>query len=431
MATAAADQEQSGLIQEMMESELYLNPWMRDRVKIGRIRAYGPGGKLKILNSNTSSTWGLNSDVVILDELTWWEDRGLWDVLISGARKRNGVLVVISNAGVRQSWQWDIHEEVKRQPEHWQVYDAPQYTRLATWMSETGIAADRKTMPVALAKRVFDNIWIDPGEESGYLVEADVIACELLGKSLGLQPTLRGTYGIDYFVGVDYGPKRDRTVLVVLHQGEDLVVRVDEFQVWQGTPEAPVQIAAIESWLDDVNKRFNNPTLVLDPYQMESTAQRYEKQQTVIRFEPRGGKSNYQMAAHLRSLVANRRLAWYHGAGDLPLANGAIETFSDELRALVFKTTPYGYRFDHETKLGVDGRTFHDDRAVGVGMPALQCSLRPPSPAFQQPTPVPGMSGPVLPQDQPTLRPFLRTRGFMGMEDREERRLEGRTWGPF
>lgn len=42
-----------------------------------------------------------------------------------------------------------------------------------------------------------------------------------------------------------------------------------------------------------------------------------------------------------------------------------IESLNDELQRLIIKHTSYGYRFDHTA-------AFHDDRAVAVGMGALE-----------------------------------------------------------
>lgn len=377
IATAAADEEQASLITEMMHSELSLNPWLGKRVAVHKTRAYGKGGLLKILNSHAGSTWGLNCDVVILDEVTWWENKDLFDVLLSGNAKRDGIFVIISNAGVKGSWQHDMHTMFSSMPDKWHMFSTPEGVRLATWMSEDTIAADSAGMPVALVKRIFGNRWVDPGEESGYLVASDVEACEALGRQMGLGPVQEGIHGVDYFASVDYGPKRDRTALCVLHFDTGGRIRVDLLEVWQGDPTSPIQIRKVKEWLDDVNARFHRPTLVFDPYQMEGTAQEYEYNQNVVRFEAHGGKSNYQMAANLRSLIVNRQLVWYPTAGDI-LVKGKVETFKDELTRLVFVQTPYGYRFDHAAQ-------FHDDRTVAVGMAAIEAAKNVPSPQWVAP----------------------------------------------
>jgi hypothetical protein len=128
-----------------------------------------------------------------------------------------------------------------------------------------------------------------------------------------------------------------------------------------------VAISRVEAWIDEVRNSFGSPTLICDPYQLEGTIQHYENHLRVIRHEARGGKANYELAEALRTLVVNRRIAWYPGAGSLVLPDGRVETLSDELAGLVTRPMAYGYRFDHES-----GR--HDDRSVAVGMAALYCA---------------------------------------------------------
>src|SRR5262249_37640242 len=111
MAVAAADADQAGLIVESMEAELNHNPWLKARINVRRQRVYGPGGVLKVLAANAPTTWGLNCDLVIVDELTHWQNNALWNVLWSGRAKRPGsIFIVITNAGTKGSWQAELHQ---------------------------------------------------------------------------------------------------------------------------------------------------------------------------------------------------------------------------------------------------------------------------------------------------------------------------------
>lgn len=363
LVTAAADRDQAGLIGEAMDSELKLNPWLADKIKWGQKTIRGPGGVLRILSADAKSSSGLNADFYLVDELTHWTKRDLWDILWSGRLKRTrSVFGVITNAGTRGSWQWEIHEMAKSDP-RWIVKDTPEGVRLARWMDESAVAKLRSMLTRGLAKRVLDNIWIDPAEEADYLTRLEIELCEILGRDLGLTYTPVGLRGIRYVAGIDYGPKRDRTALSVVHVDDTRRVLVDRLDVWQGSPEAPIQIKAVEEWIKEVNESYHYPDLVIDPYQMEGTIQDFEIHQRVETFEARGGKKNYEMAENLRSLITNKRIAWYPGAGSL-IVNGKVETLIDEMAGLVVVPTPYGYRFDHKA-------AFHDDRSVSLGMAAL------------------------------------------------------------
>jgi hypothetical protein len=363
LLAAAADQDQAKLITDAMTRVAELNPWLAERVKVSAYAAKGRFGELQVVTSDAPSAFGSRTNIFVLDEITWWKKQDLWMPLWSGRQKRPGSLfIILSNAGMKNTWQWDILQAAKADPKHWWVWDEPR--RLATWMDEEAIQHDRKLLPAPMAKRLIDNVWIDPGEESGYLSRAEVLACEAEGLARNLTRRERGEPGLDYALIIDYGPKRDRTALAVLHQDpESREVIVDQLDVWQGSPEQPVQVTAVDAWIEARVKPFFNPRIILDKYELEGLAQKWEHRLPVDRWEPRGGKANYEMAELLRDLIVNRRLLWYPNAGTLVTPTG-LETLADELAALVTVPTSYGYRFDHELNK-------HDDRAVVLGMGAV------------------------------------------------------------
>jgi hypothetical protein len=382
IVVAAGDSDQAGLIVEAMGNEARLNPWLASRVRLHRDKAYGPGGYLKVLSADAATSMGLNADVLIVDELTHWKKPDLWEVLWTGREKRPGaVAVVITNAGVLGTWQDRLHKLALASPSDWLVRDTPPGVHLASWMSKEAINRLRSMFPRGLAKRVIDNIWIDPAEEADFLTRAEIEACDALGRLLGLTYQVQGRKGIRYVAGIDYGPRRDRTALVVLHAHpagaqhagpvNPGTVVVDRLDVWQGSPDEPILIQAIDDWLSQQRQAFPNLEVVFDPYQMEGLAQKWEQRMRVERFEARGGKRTYEMAENLRSLIVSKQLVWYPGAGTL-VVNGYQETLVDEIAGLIIKPTPYGYRFDHEA-------AFHDDRAVAIGMAALHAVRMDPS----------------------------------------------------
>lgn len=361
---AAVDQDQAGTLAEFMEAEANLNPWLKERLafKNKLVKGTYSGGRLKILSADGASSYGLTEDLMIFDELTHWTKRDLWDSVASGAAKRpQSVTVIISNAGLLRSWQHEVFQEAKRNPSQWYVYEAPGL--LATWMDAEKISALRRMLPPGLAKRLYDNKWIDPGEDAGFVTyeEAQVCVDALLFRRE------RGLEDIRYVASIDYAPKRDRTVLCVGHQNPATGrLELDQMDVHRGKDYAAgrVPIEVVERWIDTVAENFFRPTLVIDPYQMESTCQKYEGALPVVRFEARGGKANYQLASALRSLIVNRRLAWYEGAGMLLTEDGRPDDLCDELSQVYLKVTSYGFRVSHDS-------TDHDDRVVALGQMAV------------------------------------------------------------
>lgn len=364
----AADTDQASLIRDAMEAELKLNPWLSARVNVAKRHAEGAGGRLEILASDAASGQGKLPDVVVADELTHWRNKDFFDAIYSARNKRPGcVFAVITNAGFRGTWQWELRNLAASSP-GWHFFEQPAGVPLDSWMNAARITEDRKLLTPGEARRLLDNEWIDPGEENGFVSLAEAERC--VDDSLSERDV--GDPRFSYYLAVDYAPVRDRTALCVLHlEGEHAVV--DRLDVWQGSADARVQIADVERWIDDRLRGFRVAAVVVDPYQLESTTQRLRQRGVrVEQYESRGGKRNYELANALRGAVLSRRVRWSPAAGRL---NG--ETMASELAALVMKSMSYGSRIDHE-------HGGHDDRAVAVGM-ALVVALSDPRAAAGEP----------------------------------------------
>ena len=72
------------------------------------------GSELRIISSDAPSSYGILCDFIVCDEVVHWARRDLWDSLLSTAGKRSRcVLVVITNAGFRESWQFKLRESIR------------------------------------------------------------------------------------------------------------------------------------------------------------------------------------------------------------------------------------------------------------------------------------------------------------------------------
>jgi hypothetical protein len=354
---AAGDKEQASIIYDAAKRECDLNPWIKGRIhfKMGRITGLTSGSTVKVLTADAPSSYGLRPDLIVCDEITWWDSQDLWHSLFTARQKRpNCALIIISNAGVLKTWQHELYTNA-RLDKRWMVWETDPKAN-PTWMSAEDIEADKKLLPRAISKRLYDNLWIDPGEESGYLLRSEIEPC----VRSDWERHFRQERGCAYAIGVDYGPKKDRTVLSLLHQDENGQTFIDEITVFQGSIDSPVQISRVEEWLDEKLEKFPQAGIMADPYQMESTVQRYESRCRITRFQARGPVGNYRMAELLRDAIVNRRIQWFPGEGRHPYK--PEDDFTEELANLIIKELPgRKYRFDHELNS-------HDDRAVSVGM---------------------------------------------------------------
>lgn len=112
---AALDSDQAKMLRNAMERLVRANPWLANLMEVQRLEAVNreTGSKLTVLANDAPSSYGLTPDAILIDEITHWGARDLWDSLVSAAAKRRHcLLVVITNAGTGRgsSWQWNARE---------------------------------------------------------------------------------------------------------------------------------------------------------------------------------------------------------------------------------------------------------------------------------------------------------------------------------
>ncbi len=380
LLVAAKDSEQANILKDMMQTEAGLNPWFGKYLTFHQKIVLGPAGHLRIATADARGLFGHGIDIFVMEELTHWEDvlgQEVWTSLWSGRRKRpSAILLVLSNAGYLDTWQHKVYEQA-RVDRDWKLYEAPGI--MASWMNREAIEKDKLLLPPAEARRLLDNQWVDLSEIGGYVTKREVLGCEEAALEMGL----KWSYTLDrkqgYILSIDYGPKKDRTVITLGHQLPNSgLVAVDRMWIWEGKsyPDGIVPIDSIRDLIESVRAEAPFLWLVIDPYQMQELIQHYKNHLPVEVFEARGGKSNYEMAECLRTQIVQRKVVWPRGIGDIQVGEGAgaiVEGIPDELPRLILKKLAYGYRFDHTS-----GR--HDDRACSLGMMCV-CAFNRPKPA--------------------------------------------------
>lgn len=423
IVVCAGTEDQASLITKAIRGICLDNPWIGERVQSTDLKATGASGsELTVLTKNAYTQSGAFPDMVVVEELTHWqhdESKLFWESFVLGSINKRPycVLVVSTNAGLKGSWQWKERNRIEKSP-YWHFYEAPVGKPLPSWMDNAKIADASSGMTPGERDRLYKNRWVDPGEEHGYLTEAEALLCRddsLVEKGRGLPYEY-------YYLVVDYGGVHDRCSLSIQHVEStstyDILLNkydhrpnravVDRLDCWQGTHENRIDILtnpkepnrrSVQSWIDISLKNFNITAIILDPAQLEGLAIYYESRGIrVLRFEYLGGKANYRMAQILKTSIQNRVISWSPYAGRLPdsyVENGRVipiedMTLEQELGMLITKPMSYGYRFDHES-----GR--HNDRATVLGMGLLH--------AF--PEGVPLSVGPEVIQDPNRVRSLL------------------------
>lgn len=219
---AAAAREQAQELREQADIILRLNPWLAEEIVAQKFAVTNvrTGSSLRILSSDGDTTMGKTPDFVIVDELTHWKNRKLWDSIFSAVAKRpNCVLVVIANAGFGQgtSWQWETREACRNHADwHFHRLDGPQ----ASWLTEKSLAEQRSILTPLAYRRLWLNQWL---EDTGDAIDMDAVArcCVLPDKPVshscqavigGLDLGISHDHSAAVFIGVDV-PRRKLILL--------------------------------------------------------------------------------------------------------------------------------------------------------------------------------------------------------------------------
>jgi hypothetical protein len=218
------------------------------------------------------SSYGILPDLIVADELVHWQgDGGLWNSLISSAAKRSSCLmVVISNAGFVDSWQWTVREAARTDPA-WRFsrLDGPQ----ASWLTPERLAEQRRMLPAVAYARLWENQWSSGGGDA--LTRADIAAAFVDG----LQPMSGAEPGWLFVAGVDLGLTRDCSAVVVLgvpSGGTAGRIRLAHNKLWRPTLGRKIDITEVESHILELDARYHLETVAFDPWQAEHMAQRLE-----------------------------------------------------------------------------------------------------------------------------------------------------------
>lgn len=355
----AADQDQARLCHEALVGYLKRNPEIRPSFHVARneIRAKATGATIRVLSSDAPTAYGLgglSSKLLILcDELWAWAGRELWDAMFTATAKVQDWRVIVgSNAGFdTTSVAWEIRELCRTAADERFYLYSPDGVQ-ASWITAKDLATQQRTLPPEVYQRLWENRWV---EGSGSLITREQLdAC----VDSGWRPQRAGSDYVRYVVGVDLGLVRDRTARAVVHKEASGRVVLDDLRTWQGSRREPVQISDVETDLVDVDRRFNHPRFVLDPWQLQSSQQRLRGQLSIGEFRMTA-ESVRRLSENLLRLIRDRQLRIYPDS-DL----------ERELLGLQMVQTGYGWRMDHRSG-------GFSDRAVALAMAALDAAESP------------------------------------------------------
>jgi hypothetical protein len=352
----AADKDQAGLIRDAIDRLLRLNPWLAESLEVQAFRVINKhtGSALTILAADVASSWGLLIQFAILDECTVWPKRALFDSIFSAiAKRKNGLLLVIANAGFRDHWAWELREKVRVDPAwYFHRLDGP----VASWISQKHLEEQRRILLDEEYRRVWLNDW---SSNSGVSIKhEDIVACTTL---VGPQRQRRDRV---YVAGLDLGIFRDHSAFVVL-AADPIGGKVELANVWSWNPadfeDHKVDLLEVAYTVRQAYQLYQFEGCVYDFWQCEHMAQELMTDRIPMCPTKLGREDLDLIVRSLLDSFASRRIALFPHA--------ALE--KDLLRLRVKEKPQGGYKLDSVR----DEAGGHADRAVAMSF-CLPAALR-------------------------------------------------------
>lgn len=271
---AAVDRDQSKLLLDAIERLLVANPWLSKVLDLQSWKVVNrfTGAQLDIIAADASSSYGLLLDFCVLDEVAHWGKRDLFDSLMSSvAKRKNCLLLAITNAGFTDSWQHELRERV-RVDDDWifSRLDGPQ----ASWISESILAEQQRLLPNVAFRRLWLNEWSSGG--------GDALPEELINDAFDSahRPHTSARKGYTYVAGLDLGIVRDCSALVVLavNRGHSDHGRIElaMTRIWRPSSKRKVDLQDVEQCILETHSRFGLKSLSVDPWECRHMASRLQ-----------------------------------------------------------------------------------------------------------------------------------------------------------
>jgi phage terminase large subunit-like protein len=172
--------------------------------------------------------------------------------------------------------------------------------------------------------------------------------------STDLKQEFQGEPGQLYFLALDLGLKRDKTVIAVVHKDPDSgLVILDHLRTFIPPSGGEIFIEDVEEAILQLSSSFPLQKVVFDPWQSVRTRQRLEERGLRIEEFTFSGTNLTKLTQNLFGLFRDRRIKIF-----------PHRELTKELLSVQVVEKSYGYRIDHQSGS-------HDDHVIALGMAAL------------------------------------------------------------
>jgi hypothetical protein len=259
---AAADEDQADELRRAAKGIVRANPWLTKFLEVQEWRIVNKHTEstCEIIPADIAGSHGARPDVLVVNEIAHIPDgkQEFVDNLLDNASKVPfGVVIIATNAGFRDGWQYKLREVARTAPERWYF---SQYTEPAPWISPAELNERQRATSAARYNRLWRGIWCSDAGDA--LDQADIDAAVILsGPQREAEPEQA------YIAGLDLGVKFDATALVILsvnpHKRRIELASVDS---WKARPGMEVNLLAVLETIRTVDAKFR-PRWFVDPWQ--------------------------------------------------------------------------------------------------------------------------------------------------------------------
>ena len=318
---AANDLEQAqSRVFEQIRRIIKASPLLRGETKVtqDRITFLTTGATIQAMASDFASAAGGHPTIAVFDELWGYSSeraRRLYDELVPVPTRKISCRLTVTHAGFEGEGEllYELYRRGLQQPLVGKDLHAGDgllmlwsHVPIAPWQDARWLNEMRRSLRPAQYLRMIENRFV--ATESTFIDMAWWDAC--------VDPALRPVVGdrqLSIWCGVDASVKRDSTAIVwVTWDRTAKQVRVIGHRIFQPSPDQPLDFElCIEHTLLALKKRFNLRKVFFDPYQMQASAQRLQREGIKIEEFPQSVPNLLESSQNLYELVKGRNLVVY------------------------------------------------------------------------------------------------------------------------
>ena len=299
------------------------------------------GSRWTVTSREHTASRGRHPTLVIYDEIGWARDDELFASLLAGqASVEDPLVLVISTVGRRQAgplWTVKMLAEGGDPSVCW-WYATENLSPLVT---TDFLERQRRILLPGQFAREHQNTWVDTADTFATVAEVDT------AMSHGWVELIGGRRDVSAVVFVDLGTVHDPSVIGLMYEDGGRVY-LGRLITFQGSAEAPVQLADVEAALVELSTQWCLREIRIESWQGVSAVQSLQRLGLPVELFAPTARSNAEEWPVLAQRLASRTLVLFPHA-----------RLREELLNLVYEVGPAGVKV-------IDRGRVHQDHAVAV-----------------------------------------------------------------